>query len=180
MTSSPRAPWRPLSDLSLRSLGSGGFIPIGSRRRTPKAEVAEKAAEEAKKDAKAAQDRVSLLDQAFGLYRERVALEYTSTKTLQASRRGIERLGDRFDRAIEHRIWHKGWPEWARTTLSHCVMPWPYRPARGSQGRVQMEIQLIEIRHVSESLFVNNCYRAMSDFDESVRSKFLKDSVDVD
>src|SRR3569833_176896 len=112
MTSSPRAPWRPLSDLSLRSLGSGGFIPIGSRRRTPKAEVAEKAAEEAKKDAKAAQDRVSLLDQAFGLYRERVALEYTSTKTLQAVETrltdAIERLGDRFDRAIEHRIGHKG------------------------------------------------------------------------
>jgi hypothetical protein len=68
-----------------------------------KAASAREAAEEAKKDAKAAQDRVSLLDQAFGLYRERVALEYTSTKTLQAVEArltdAIERLGDRFDRA---------------------------------------------------------------------------------
>jgi biopolymer transport protein ExbB/TolQ len=78
-----------------------------------KAVAAKEAAEDAKKDAKAAQDRVSLLDQAFGLYRERVALEYTSTKTLQAVETrltdAIERLGDRFDRAIEHRIGHKGY-----------------------------------------------------------------------
>jgi hypothetical protein len=78
-----------------------------------KAVAAKEAAEDAKRDAKAAQDRVSLLDQAFGLYRERVALEYTSTKTLQAVETrltdAIERLGDRFDRAIEHRIGHKGY-----------------------------------------------------------------------
>ena len=77
-----------------------------------KAASAREGAEEAKKDAKAAQDRVSLLDQAFGLYRERGALEYTSTKTLQAVEArltdAIERLGDRFDRALEQRINHRG------------------------------------------------------------------------
>jgi exonuclease VII small subunit len=77
-----------------------------------KAASAKEAAEEAKRDAKAAEVRVSLLDQAFGLYRERVALEYTSTKTLQAVEArltdAIERLGDRFDRALEQRINHRG------------------------------------------------------------------------
>ena len=43
-----------------------------------------------------------------------------------------------------------------------------------------MEISLIEIRHLSQSLFVNNCYRAMGACNEAVSSKFPKDSVDVD
>jgi biopolymer transport protein ExbB/TolQ len=77
-----------------------------------KAAIAEKAAEEAKKEAKAAHDRVTLLDQAFALYRERVALEYTSTRTLAMVEarltEAIDRLGDRFDRALEHRVGQKG------------------------------------------------------------------------
>jgi biopolymer transport protein ExbB/TolQ len=77
-----------------------------------KAVAAREAADEAKKEAKAAQDRISILDQAFALYRERVALEYTSTKTLREVEArltdAIDRLGDRFDRALEHRVGQKG------------------------------------------------------------------------
>ena len=77
-----------------------------------KAVAAREVAEDAKKEAKAAQDRVSILDQAFALYRERVAQDYTSRKTLtEVENRlaaAIDRLGDRFDHAFEQRINHRG------------------------------------------------------------------------
>jgi|SRR5690242_18142017 len=72
-----------------------------------KAVSAREAAEDAKKEAKAAQDRIGLLDQAFALYRERVAYEYTSRETLREVEgrlaEAIDRLGDRFDRVLEQR-----------------------------------------------------------------------------
>ena len=77
-----------------------------------KAAAAKEAAEEAKKEAKAAHDRITLLDQAFALYRERVAHDYTHKETLREVEvrltDAIDRLGDRFDRAIEHRVGQKG------------------------------------------------------------------------
>ncbi|WP_316184757.1 hypothetical protein [Bradyrhizobium sp. SZCCHNRI1003] len=77
-----------------------------------RAQIAEHAAEEAKKKADAAQDRITLLDQAFALYRERVAYEYTSRETLREVENrladAIDKLGDRFDRALEQRAHHQG------------------------------------------------------------------------
>jgi len=70
-----------------------------------KAVTAREAAEDAKKEAKAAQVRIGLLDQAFALYRERVAHEYTHKETLREAEErltdAIDRLGDRIDRALE-------------------------------------------------------------------------------
>jgi hypothetical protein len=67
---------------------------------------------ESKIEAKSAHDRITLLDQSFALYRERVALDFTSTKTLREVEGpltdAIDRLGDRFDREIEARVGHKG------------------------------------------------------------------------
>jgi hypothetical protein len=72
-----------------------------------KAIAAREAAEDAKKEAKTAQDRITLLDQAFALYRERVAHDYTHKETLREVEgrlaEAIDRLGDRFDRALEQR-----------------------------------------------------------------------------
>lgn len=76
------------------------------------AESARLAAVDARAEAKGAHDRINLLDQAFGLYRERVAHDYASRDILREVETrltdAIDRLGDRFDRAIEHRVPPKG------------------------------------------------------------------------
>lgn len=73
--------------------------------RVTKAEISAKEARDdadlARKDAKEAHERISLLDAAFGLYRERVAHEYIHRETMREVEdrltKAIDRLGDRLD-----------------------------------------------------------------------------------
>lgn len=64
-------------------------------------------ASDAKKIAIDAHEKIAALDAAFGLYRERVAADYVSRDTLREVEeritRAIDRLGDRFDKIIDHR-----------------------------------------------------------------------------
>lgn len=55
----------------------------------------------------AAHSKISLLESAFGVYRERIAQEYVSRQTLREVEDrisgAIEKLGDRLDRSFEDR-----------------------------------------------------------------------------
>lgn len=70
-----------------------------------KAEKASSAADDAKKDAKEASEKATLLSAAFGLYREQIAREYIHREVMREVEdrltAAIERLGDRLDRVLE-------------------------------------------------------------------------------
>jgi hypothetical protein len=76
-----------------------------------KADAAQKAAEEARREAKEAQDKTGILTAQFALYREQAVEKYINRDTLREVEErltdAIERLGDRFDRAVEKNL-HRG------------------------------------------------------------------------
>jgi hypothetical protein len=101
----------------ITALGAvGGIIGFWTRysdritKADNKADAAQRAADEGRKEAKEALDKIGIQGAAFALYREQVAREYTSRETLREFEdrfeRAIDRLGDRIDHAIEQRI-HK-------------------------------------------------------------------------
>jgi len=67
-------------------------------------------AEDAKKDAKEATEKATLLSAAFGLYREQIAREYIHREVMREVEdrltAAIERLGDRLDRVLEQQRPH--------------------------------------------------------------------------
>jgi hypothetical protein len=67
--------------------------------------IAETIANEAKNDAKEANDKSTLLSASFGLYREQIAREYIHREVMREVEdrltQAIERLGDRLDRVLE-------------------------------------------------------------------------------
>jgi len=75
-----------------------------------KAEAAQKAADEGKAAAKLLEERLGIVTAQFSLYREQAVEKYVGRETLREVEErltdAIERLGDRFDRAIEQRL-HK-------------------------------------------------------------------------
>jgi uncharacterized coiled-coil DUF342 family protein len=69
------------------------------------AEAALNLAQEAKKDAHEASEKIVLLSASFGIYREQVAREYIHREVMREVEdrltAAIERLGDRLDRVLE-------------------------------------------------------------------------------
>ncbi len=78
----------------------GFWMTISSR--LTKAEIT---AEEAKEDAKEANQKATLLSASFSLYREQIAREYIHREVMREVEdrltQAIERLGDRLDRVLE-------------------------------------------------------------------------------
>ncbi len=66
---------------------------------------AETIADEAKEDAKEANEKATLLSASFSLYREQIAREYIHREVMREVEdrltQAIERLGDRLDRVLE-------------------------------------------------------------------------------
>lgn len=87
--------------LILPAVGVLGFW-MALSARLAKAEVI---ADEAKADAKEANDKATLLSASFSLYREQIAREYIHREVMREVEdrltQAIERLGDRLDRVLE-------------------------------------------------------------------------------
>lgn len=71
------------------------------------AEVSKDIAQEAKKDAHDASEKIALLSASFSIYREQVAREYIHREVMREVEerltQAIDRLGDRLDRVLEKR-----------------------------------------------------------------------------
>jgi len=69
-------------------------------------------AEEAKKAAHEASEKIALISVSFGLYREQIAREYIHREVMREVEdrltAAIERLGDRLDRVLEKQQPHSG------------------------------------------------------------------------
>jgi DNA-binding protein H-NS len=69
------------------------------------ADAAMEIAQEAKKDAHEASEKIALQSVAFGLYREQIAREYIHREVMREVEErltaAIDRLGDRLDRVLE-------------------------------------------------------------------------------
>lgn len=68
-------------------------------------------AQEAKRDAHEASEKIILLSASFGIYREQVAREYIHREVMREVEdrltQAIERLGDRLDRVLEKQQPHR-------------------------------------------------------------------------
>jgi hypothetical protein len=73
-----------------------------------KAQAAREIAEEAKKDAHEANEKLALMSATFALYREQVAKEYIHREVMREVEdrltAAIDRLGARFDRLLEKQV----------------------------------------------------------------------------
>lgn len=76
-----------------------------------KADAAYDIAQEAKKDAHEASEKIALQSISFGLYREQIAREYIHREVMREVEerltQAIDRLGDRLDRVLERSDHHK-------------------------------------------------------------------------